>query len=142
MNTEIASFLPSLEDGTAGLFFVHIYFDLRPKHELLPQIQTLEMLEKKQKVLLKKVGVKVEQRKVFTRAKNKRGTYMNVVPLFRLIVWFNNVNGDFKVFALYCQVGIFTMAVSSFIIIYNISLKMGMEGIKRLSDLDALGFGS
>ncbi|RZS21338.1 hypothetical protein BHM03_00053967 [Ensete ventricosum] len=34
---------------------------------------TLEMLEKKEKVLLKKVSAEVEKAKEFTRAKNKRG---------------------------------------------------------------------
>lgn len=36
-------------------------------------MQTLEMLEKKEKVLLKKAGAEVERAKEFTRAKNKRG---------------------------------------------------------------------
>lgn len=35
--------------------------------------QTLEMLEKKEKVLLKKAATEVEKAKDYTRAKNKRG---------------------------------------------------------------------
>lgn len=37
--------------------------------------QTLEMLEKKEKVLLKKAGQEVEKAKEYTRAKNKRGKH-------------------------------------------------------------------
>lgn len=36
-------------------------------------VQTLEMLEKKESVLLKKATAEVERAKEFTRAKNKRG---------------------------------------------------------------------
>ena len=36
-------------------------------------LQTLEMLEKKEQVLLKKAAAEVEKAKEFTRAKNKRG---------------------------------------------------------------------
>lgn len=36
-------------------------------------MQTLEMLEKKEKVLLKKAAGEVEKAKEFTKAKNKRG---------------------------------------------------------------------
>nr|DAD19715.1 TPA_asm: hypothetical protein HUJ06_021178 [Nelumbo nucifera] len=35
--------------------------------------ETLEMLEKKEKVLIKKAASEVEKAKEFTRAKNKRG---------------------------------------------------------------------
>lgn len=35
------------------------------------------MLEKKEKVLLKKVGAEVEKAKEFTRGKNKRGRLLN-----------------------------------------------------------------
>jgi len=35
------------------------------------------MLEKKEKVLLKKAAAEVEKAKEFTRAKNKRGKYQN-----------------------------------------------------------------
>lgn len=35
------------------------------------------MLEKKEKVLLKKAGAEVEKAKEFTRAKNKRGMWQN-----------------------------------------------------------------
>lgn len=35
--------------------------------------QTLEMLEKKEKVLLKKADGEIEKAKEFTKAKNKRG---------------------------------------------------------------------
>ncbi|PNX84242.1 vacuolar sorting-associated protein 32-like, partial [Trifolium pratense] len=38
----------------------------------LPEFLTLEMLEKKEKVLLKKASAEVEKAKEFTRAKNKR----------------------------------------------------------------------
>lgn len=41
------------------------------------------MLEKKEKVLLKKAGQEVEKAKEFTRAKNKRGTSI----LFEQILW-------------------------------------------------------
>lgn len=34
------------------------------------------MLEKKEKVLLKKVAVEIEKAKEFTRAKNKRGIFI------------------------------------------------------------------
>lgn len=40
---------------------------------LYGRMQTLEMLEKKEKVLLKKASSEVEKAKEFTRAKNKRG---------------------------------------------------------------------
>lgn len=36
-------------------------------------MQTLEMLEKKDKILIKKAADEVEKAKEFTRAKNKRG---------------------------------------------------------------------
>lgn len=36
-------------------------------------MQTLEMLEKKEKVLMKKASAEVEKAKEFTKAKNKRG---------------------------------------------------------------------
>lgn len=35
--------------------------------------QTLEMLEKKEKVLQKKIAMEIEKAKEFTRLKNKRG---------------------------------------------------------------------
>ncbi len=35
--------------------------------------QTLEMLEKKEKVLQKKIAVEIEKAKEFSRVKNKRG---------------------------------------------------------------------
>jgi len=40
---------------------------------LICSLQTLEMLEKKEKVLLKKAGAEVEKAKEYSRAKNKRG---------------------------------------------------------------------
>ena len=43
-------------------------------------VQTLEMLEKKEQVLLKKASAEVEKAKEFTRAKNKRGMLLNVGP--------------------------------------------------------------
>ena len=39
------------------------------------------MLEKKEKVLLKKAAAEVEKAKEFTRAKNKRGTQQNSLML-------------------------------------------------------------
>lgn len=42
-------------------------------------IQTLEMLEKKEKVLLKKMATEVEKAKEFTKVKNKRGSYYNLL---------------------------------------------------------------
>lgn len=44
--------------------------------------QTLEMLEKKEKVLLKKAATEVERAKEFTRAKNKRGRPLNHIHLW------------------------------------------------------------
>ena len=40
------------------------------------------MLEKKEKVLLKKAGQEVEKAKEYTRSKNKRGTNLNCFFLF------------------------------------------------------------
>lgn len=40
-------------------------------------MQTLEMLEKKEKVLQKKASAEVERAKEFTRAKNKKGITLN-----------------------------------------------------------------
>lgn len=40
--------------------------------------QTLEMLEKKEKVLLRKAAAEIERAKEFTRAKNKRGVAGNI----------------------------------------------------------------
>jgi charged multivesicular body protein 4 len=40
------------------------------------------MLEKKEKVLLKKASAEVEKAKEFTRAKNKRGMYNVTILLF------------------------------------------------------------
>ncbi len=36
-------------------------------------VQTLEMLEKKEKVLQRKIATEIEKARDFTRAKNKRG---------------------------------------------------------------------
>lgn len=41
--------------------------------EILDGLQTLEMLEKKEKVLQKKIAMEVEKAKEFTRLKNKKG---------------------------------------------------------------------
>lgn len=38
-------------------------------------MQTIEMLEKRESVLLKKADAEVEKAKEFTRLKNKRGMY-------------------------------------------------------------------
>lgn len=46
-------------------------------------MQTLEMLEKKEKVLLKKAAAEIEKAKEFTRAKNKRGVF---VATFRVSI--------------------------------------------------------
>jgi charged multivesicular body protein 4A/B len=43
-------------------------------------LQTLEMLEKKEKVLLKKAAQEVEKAKEFSRTKNKRGTLILFEP--------------------------------------------------------------
>ncbi|KAK2631133.1 hypothetical protein EUGRSUZ_L03351 [Eucalyptus grandis] len=40
--------------------------------------ETLEMLEKKEKVLIKKASQEVEKAKEFTRAKNKRGMVIHL----------------------------------------------------------------
>lgn len=48
-------------------------------------LQTLEMLEKKEKVLLKKAGAEVEKAKEYTRSKNKRGTSLFILK-FKLVV--------------------------------------------------------
>lgn len=42
------------------------------------------MLEKKEKVLLKKAGQEVEKAKEYTRAKNKRGTTTFSVTLYTI----------------------------------------------------------
>ncbi|RWW35963.1 hypothetical protein BHE74_00059046 [Ensete ventricosum] len=42
-------------------------------------IQTLEMLEKKEKVLLKKMTTEVEKAREFAKVKNKRGSYYNLL---------------------------------------------------------------
>ncbi len=38
--------------------------------------QTLEMLEKKEKVLQKKIALEIEKARDYTRAKNKRGIFL------------------------------------------------------------------
>jgi peptide methionine sulfoxide reductase MsrA len=38
-------------------------------------LQTLEMLEKKEKVLQRKIATEIEKARDFTKAKNKRGMY-------------------------------------------------------------------
>lgn len=53
-------------------------------------MQTLEMLEKKEKVLLKKAATEVEKAKEFTKAKNKRGMiwspmFYNVIQLPQML---------------------------------------------------------
>lgn len=45
-------------------------------------LQTLEMLEKKEKVLLKKASAEVEKAKEYTKAHNKRGIIRNSFNLF------------------------------------------------------------
>ena len=44
------------------------------KTNFLNMLQTLEMLEKKENLLVKKANLEVEKAKNFTKAKNKRGT--------------------------------------------------------------------
>lgn len=44
--------------------------------ETLDGLQTLEMLEKKEKVLQKKIAMEIEKAKEFTRTKNKKGKQM------------------------------------------------------------------
>lgn len=44
--------------------------------ETLNGLQTLEMLEKKEKVLQKKIAMEIEKAKEFTRTKNKKGKQM------------------------------------------------------------------
>lgn len=46
-------------------------------------VQTLELLEKKEKVLQKKATAEVEKAKEFTRAKNKRCMIVKSILLFR-----------------------------------------------------------
>jgi len=43
------------------------------KTNFLNMLQTLEMLEKKENLLVKKANLEVEKAKNFTKAKNKRG---------------------------------------------------------------------
>lgn len=45
-------------------------------------LQTLEMLEKKERVLLKKASAEVEKAKDYTRAKNKKGIIGNLFTVF------------------------------------------------------------
>lgn len=44
----------------------------------LNDLQTLQMLEKKEQLLMKKAAAEVEKAKEFTRAKNKRGMFLKV----------------------------------------------------------------
>jgi len=44
------------------------------KTNFINMLQTLEMLEKKENLLVKKANLEVEKAKNFTKAKNKRGT--------------------------------------------------------------------
>jgi peptide methionine sulfoxide reductase MsrA len=45
------------------------------EQRLLDVLQTLEMLEKKEKVLQRKIATEIEKARDFTKAKNKRGMY-------------------------------------------------------------------
>ncbi|RRT65516.1 hypothetical protein B296_00016381 [Ensete ventricosum] len=47
-------------------------------------IQTLEMLEKKEKVLLKKMATEVEKAREFAKVKNKRGSYLQLAIGFHM----------------------------------------------------------
>lgn len=60
--------------------------------------QTLEMLEKKEKVLQKKAAGEVDRAKEFTRAKNKRGMFAKCFHFSYV-----NLSGDFLVFGSFSQ---------------------------------------
>lgn len=48
--------------------------------------QTLEMLEKKEKVLQKKIAMEIEKAKEFSRVKNKRGEQLGFVSVHVLLL--------------------------------------------------------
>jgi hypothetical protein len=53
---------------------LRVFFSLYPRINFLNMLQTLEMLQKKENLLVKKANLEVEKAKNFTKAKNKRGT--------------------------------------------------------------------
>lgn len=48
-------------------------YSLYLQTNFLNMLQTLEMLEKKENLLMKKANLEVEKAKAFTKAKNKKG---------------------------------------------------------------------
>lgn len=52
------------------------------------------MLEKKEKVLLKKVDAEVEKAKEYTRAKNKRGKHLCLIVEFLVFILDNFANSS------------------------------------------------
>ena len=54
-------------------------------------MQTLEMLEKKEKVLLKKATAEIEKAKEFTRAKNKRGVFLASIEFLYILRFYRGL---------------------------------------------------
>lgn len=60
------------------------------------------MLEKKEKVLLKKVDAEVEKAKEYTRAKNKRGKHLCLIVEFLVFILDNFAN--LSLYHILCQI--------------------------------------
>ena len=63
-----------LSESLYSLVYVFLY--------LFMYIQTLEMLEKKERVLQKKISQEIERAKEYTRLKNKRGYLLIILRCF------------------------------------------------------------
>lgn len=75
-------------------------------------MQTLEMLEKKEKVLLKKAAGEVEKAKEFTRAKNRRGMIWS--PMFYHVVKYPPMFEKLRMLSL-CDSGKIINPISPFV---------------------------
>ncbi|RWR92226.1 vacuolar protein sorting-associated protein 32 2 isoform X1 [Cinnamomum micranthum f. kanehirae] len=79
------STLDNLNEVCFGTDFTEMGFSF-PQNATIPQfvhfccLQTLEMLEKKEHVLQKKISVEIERAKKFTQSKNKKGGCSCNVP--------------------------------------------------------------
>ena len=73
MAGSLSFFLSASPICSLGIAVFSYYHSFRLKGILVCSFQTLEMLEKKENVLLKKAATEVEKAKDYTRAKNKRG---------------------------------------------------------------------
>ena len=67
-----------LSESLYSLVYLFLY--------LFMYIQTLEMLEKKERVLQKKISQEIERAKEYTRLKNKRG-YLLIILRYFLLIW-------------------------------------------------------